>query len=394
MKLNGVNEKKRRRIWVQHVAVDARMLEMRVKAVRARGLDASQEAIADGVCGHIEKARDAAERVDPIPWRLANWWLGTLVEAAHRNLHAARAQMVDLLDENEVQAELPAAVARAASTLPRDDPRQIPIQELRAEPVERVRPLLRRLMEDSYQALDGEHAQLRSFRNILLLTALVVALLVGLTIGVVHQNPQWIPLCFPNEVITGMDPTVTTVDGQNCPTSIGGSPSGSDILVVALLGALAGALAATASIRNLKGTSTPYDVPVALAMLKVPLGAFTAIAALVAIRGDFVPGLSVLDSQEQILAYAFIFGFAQQLFTRLLDQRAQTLLEELPGGTGTEPPPASPSAKTQAGSEQGPAQRRSGTGARLPPPRASAPPRAIRQSLRRPSQKLGSRSES
>lgn len=94
------------------------------------------------------------------------------------------------------------------------------------------------------------------------------------------------------------------------------------------------------SIRNLKGTSTPYDVPVALAMLKVPLGAFTAMLAVVAIQGDFVPGLSVLDSQEQILAYALIFGFAQQLLTRLLDQRAQTLLEGLPGGTAAEPPPA------------------------------------------------------
>jgi hypothetical protein len=94
------------------------------------------------------------------------------------------------------------------------------------------------------------------------------------------------------------------------------------------------------SIRNLKGTSTAYDVPVALAFLKVPLGAFTAILALVAIRGDFVPGLSILDSQEQILAYALVFGFAQQILTRLLDQRAQTLLEGMPGGTGAEPQPA------------------------------------------------------
>jgi hypothetical protein len=153
-----------------------------------------------------------------------------------------------------------------------------------------------------------------------------------------------VPLCFPNEVITGTEPIVTQESGQTCPTGSGPDtePSRNDILVVALLGALGGALAAAVSIRNLKGTSTAYDVPVALAMLKVPLGAFTAILALVAIQGDFVPGLSVLDSQEQILAYALVFGFAQQVFTRLLDQRAQTLLEELPGGTAAEPPPRSP----------------------------------------------------
>jgi hypothetical protein len=51
----------------------------------------------------------------------------------------------------------------------------------------------------------------------------------------------------------------------NCPTGTAlPGPQAADILVVAMLGALGGALTATLSIRNLKGTSTPYDVPVAL----------------------------------------------------------------------------------------------------------------------------------
>lgn len=149
---------------------------------------------------------------------------------------------------------------------------------------------------------------------------------------VVRWKPDWMPLCFP---LDG--------GGRACPTSTGSTgPRGADILMVALLGALGGALTASLSIRNLKGTSTPYDVPVALATLKVPLGAFTAILALVAIQGGFVPGLSRLDSQEQILAYAVVFGFAQQALTRLLDRRAQDLMEGLPGGTATEPSPAKP----------------------------------------------------
>jgi hypothetical protein len=139
-----------------------------------------------------------------------------------------------------------------------------------------------------------------------------------------------------------------------------------------MLGALGGALTAALSIRNLKGTSTPYDVPVALAILKVPLGAFTAILALVAIQGKFVPGLSVLDSQGQILAYALIFGFAQQALSRLLDRQAQTLLEGLPGGTATEPRPPGPGKleKPPAGTEAvgNPAQREGGTLAIDAPP--------------------------
>ena len=42
------------------------------------------------------------------------------------------------------------------------------------------------------------------------------------------------------------------------------------------------------------------------------------------IRGEFVPGLSQLDNQPQILAYAFLFGIAQQLVTRLVDARPKT----------------------------------------------------------------------
>jgi hypothetical protein len=334
----------RRRIWVQQVAVDADKLEMRVRAARARGgLTASQEVVADGVDRCVQKARAAAFRDDPIPGRVANWWRGTLVEAAYRNMHTARAQLFDLMDANELRAEIPMVVARANATLRRDDPRLITVEELEAETVEGLRPRMRRVVGDSYEQLDLEHAQLRSFRNILLIAAVFIAVLTAGTIYFVSRNPSLMPLCFDREVASGVEPLGTTVAGKNCPTGSGQTvgPAGSDILVVAVLGALGGALAATLSIRNLKGTSTPYDVPVALAFLKVPLGALTAILALIAIQGDFVPGLSILDSQGQILAYALVFGFAQQAFSRLLDQRAQSLLEGLPGGTSTEPAPPS-----------------------------------------------------
>jgi hypothetical protein len=142
------------------------------------------------------------------------------------------------------------------------------------------------------------------------------------------------PLCFPSD---GLAPDGSST--LNCPTGSGfGKPHGNDIIVVALLGLLGGALAAAVSIRNLRGTSTPYDVPVALSLLKVPLGAFTAILGLVAIQGDFVPGLSALDSQQQILAYALVLGYGQQVFTYTLDRKAQMLLDGLPAKDGSAPP--------------------------------------------------------
>jgi hypothetical protein len=343
----------RRRIWVQHVAVEADRLELQLRAARHRELTGRQVAVADGVAELLGKARAAAFGQDPAPRRPANWWRGVLVEAAYQNLHTARAEIVDLYDENELRAEIPTALAKAQSALHRDDPRRVAAEQLLQSPElqsDRVRPILRRLIGDSYMKLDLDHAQLRSFRNIVLLAALSMFVLVAATVGLIAWKPDWLPLCF-------------ALDGgaQACPTSTGRTgPRYADIIMVALLGALGGGLTASLSIRNLKGTSTPYDVPVALAMLKVPLGAFTAILALVAIRGNFVPGLSNLDSQEQILAYALVFGFTQQAMSRLLDQRAQTLMEGLPGGTATEPTPAAPpappapAAPSTPGKEAGP----------------------------------------
>lgn len=330
----------RRRIWVQHVAVETDKLQMRVNAARARGeLTNSEKVIAEGICGFVNKARAAAFREDPIPGNIANWWRGTLVEAAYRNMHTARAQMIDLYNKEELRAEIPMVVARANATLPLYDPRRITIPDMEAEPVGSQRARMRRIVGDSYEQLDLKHAQLRSFRNILLIVAGFIVVGVAATLIFVSFNPNLIPFCFPRQVISNRDPLLTTVNGLACPTSAGerAIPSGADILVVAVLGGLGGVLAATLSIRNLRGTSTPYDVPVALAFLKVPLGSLTAILGLVAIQGNFVPGLSVLDSQGQILAYAVVFGFAQQALTHYLDAKAQTLVEDLPGGSANEP---------------------------------------------------------
>ena len=85
-----------------------------------------------------------------------------------------------------------------------------------------------------------------------------------------------------------------------------------DHLVVELVGLTAAALAATVAIRRLKGSSERYGLPVALAALKLPTGAITAFLGLLLMRRQFVPGLSALDTSAQILAWALVFGYAQQ----------------------------------------------------------------------------------
>jgi hypothetical protein len=143
----------------------------------------------------------------------------------------------------------------------------------------------------------------------------------ALFISFVWRNPDAVPLCF-TAPSAGAD--------MVCPTGDNQQPSSRDALLVAGLGLLGGAIAAAFGIRNIRGTSTPYGIPIALALLKIPSGALTAVAGILLLGGQFVPGLSELDSQRQILAYALVLGYAQQIATRLIDNQAQSILNGVP----------------------------------------------------------------
>jgi hypothetical protein len=364
-----MTERRRRKVWVHHVVVSVRMLETRLEVTEARGLGPDQQAAAHGVRRLLDKARDAANGVDPKPGPLSDWWSGALVEAAYQNLHGAKVEMVEVLDEADLAAEIPEIAARAHQALHRDDPRRRSVEGLGRRPLALQRAYLRHALQDCYDAMDRQHERLRSFRNIVLVLAMCITVLVGITMVAVYAKPSILPLCFP---ASGGDPTSTLL---NCPTGENvTTESSGDILVVGMLGLLGGALAATLSIRNLRGTSSPYDVPVALAFLKVPLGAFTAILGLVAIQGEFIPGLSALDSQQQILAYALLLGFAQQVFTHSLDVRAQSLLEALPGKDDPPVPTATATAIAAGPEQPQPAPSSPSVPPQYAPSNGSAPP--------------------
>jgi hypothetical protein len=66
-------------------------------------------------------------------------------------------------------------------------------------------------------------------------------------------------------------------------------------------------------------------IPLLLALLKLPLGALTAVIGILLIHGGFVPGLTALDTPAQIAAWAVVFGAAQQAVSQLLDNQAGRL---------------------------------------------------------------------
>jgi hypothetical protein len=149
-------------------------------------------------------------------------------------------------------------------------------------------------------------------------------------------RPDAIPLCFnPVELQKVVCPTeeVQMTASDDIDDVIAQAVHGFDIALIEIIGMIAAVVAGIVALRNVRGTSTPYSLAVALALVKIPLGALTAVLGLVLMSGGFVPGLSALDTSAQILAWALVFGFSQQLLTRLVDQRAESLLQNV-GGRG------------------------------------------------------------
>lgn len=310
-----------RRIWAQDVLVRADRLQAKLNAIRADNhLVPGHRALAKEAEARLTEAKKAARRLSLRPRPASNWWRGTLVEAAYQNLHSAEILMASLYSDDQMKAEIPEAIARVEVALDRDDPRRIDALRLEGadpgDPVTRERFV--KAVQVGFEAADAEHARLRSFRNAVVGSAAVLAIiLVGFIVFMGH-HPGFMPECFEPE-------------GKPRVCATGGStPHSYDLVTVAALGALGGLLSAIVSIRNMQGTSLAYDVPTALAALKLPVGALSAFGGLLLIKANFIPGLSNLDTQEQILAYAFVFGAAQQLLVGAVDRHAQQLLAAAP----------------------------------------------------------------
>jgi hypothetical protein len=256
-------------------------------------------------------------------------WRGTAVARAYQSLHSAEVSLLELLSPDQLIALVPGVVRRAQVALDRSDPQRAAIEQLpRRKDTTRpaFREAVQQAMRVSFDATDQMYVRVRTFRNMLLSSAVLIMVLMAALVATVAFQPDVLPLCFqPQQDLI-------------CPSGAH-HPTGGDIPIVAGLGLLGGALAAAFSIRKARGTSTPFNVPSAVALLKPPLGALTAVSGILLLGGDFVPGFSELDNQQQILAYALLFGYAQQLVSRLIDDQAHAVLNKLPSKDAESPQP-------------------------------------------------------
>jgi hypothetical protein len=353
--------------WRAHVLATADALRYQLDALLAGASPTQPElrrSIAQAVRHHLEVACTAAwpksDKRLSVAEQFLDWWTGAPIEAAYVNLHEAEIALAQLLPDEQIQARIPEALARL-QTMEVTDPRRHAAETQLASnaslSADQRRAAFQTAVRIGLELKDQQHDRLRGFRNVVLATAAGLTILVAALCLAGAWKPDALPLCFgppPTTAAPGQPPPpVQGPVGVACPseeapptpgTQPRRLPAPGDVTLVALLGLLGGGLSTALAIRGLQGTSTPYDVPVALSLLKLPSGALTALVGLLFVRGQFVPGLSQLDNQPQILAYAFLFGISQQLFTRLVDLRAQDILGKMPSkepaSAKPEPPPA------------------------------------------------------
>jgi hypothetical protein len=333
---------------------------------------------------HVQRANEAIARTGN---RLHG--MGASIDQAMSSLDAAEAELLYMAPAEYVVGQLPSIVNNVGRHLQPTDPRRLEVERIAREvatlsrgiaqnsPLQagirtpggrawpppppqrahgRTRSRSEAVVDENRSTIVGatrgassvalrEQIRVRSFRNVVAAAAGAMFLVAAGLILLGIFSPTTIPLCFAPEELnqvtvvcpTGQSGPIEPIDGQSSVSAtriddeMKHVVSSWDVAIVSIVGATGASVAAAAALRQIRGSSEPYGVPIALALLKIPTGAVTAVLGLTLMRGGFVPGLSALDTSAQILAWAAVFGYAQQLFTRLVDQQAHAVLDGVRG---------------------------------------------------------------
>lgn len=241
------------------------------------------------------------------------------------------------------------AAAAAAAAVPVPGLVSVPVPTLALD--DETRRNLVSVSEAAHRAYQVEYAKLRNFVRVIW-TSIGILVLLTVALGFVgSQFHTVMSPCFvdtePTKVICLSLETTVILPADNPEATATEkadsemqkatamteakktSASNHDIFLIEFIGLVAAAISGASSLRRVSGSSTPYNPAIALAIIKLPIGALTAVLGLMLLSGGIIPGLTALDTSGQILAWAIIFGASQQLFTGLVDQKAKTVLDNV-----------------------------------------------------------------
>lgn len=246
---------------------------------------------------------------------------GAAVESAWTHVHAAEALLVA-----SCRAEvLPSVVPRAADltrVFDADSPQRQAVAALTQDlGPDRSTLTVALAIEAAHGRRDSHHDRARSFRNIVVAAALLVGVAVLSLVVLAVAAPTTLPMC--------------AADSTAC--LLGEGSRTLDVPVVTLVGAAAGTLSGIAALRRLRGTATPYQVPLALAALKIPTGALTAVLGLLLLRAGLAGTTFAPTSSAGLLGWAVVLGLAQEVVTRLADRQGELVLDTIKAPAASTP---------------------------------------------------------
>jgi len=305
-------------VWRTEIALRVRELEHRLEMAREagktgrEGIDESTfDAYAEAVKLCLDDARGVLDK--PKKKRIQSWWRGDAITAAWDSVHGAEAALVAIAPAYDVLTPLP--ILRLWMRQVLGDSCKVETYERALEKISTAsraldRTFLRQVYRDTITANTERYKNLRAFRNVLFAVSggLALALLV---IGAWHAfDPGFVSLCS---------------DGRHRFCFGGTHSAGDAVFQIALIGAAGGLLSSAFPLSKLENVPSRYDVIAPQIVLKVLAGASTALLGVLLLQADFV-SLVEPSTDTELLAYAAVFGFSQQLLTQVVDKRAQSLL--------------------------------------------------------------------
>jgi len=298
----------------------ARVHDMRGRAlVAAQGQLSAQDQARVAAVGHLLDGAEAAA-AKPGWWgrRFAAWWSGSTIDYAWDSVQRAELALIDVVPEAELYGTVAPLLRWMRQVLPEREAEAWREKLERWTSADRVqRDVLRQALGDVIAANRDWHSSLRAFRNVILCAATGLALLLVLLSGWHLANNSIVPLC----------PSGGTA------ACFGGSSSGKTVIEVELVGMLGGLLGSAFLLGKLRKPPARYNVLLPQIVLKAVTGAAAALVGVLFVQSGLVLSPPHQDrSAAVLLAYAFTFGFSQQLLTQLVDRQSRTLLAP-PGKT-------------------------------------------------------------
>ncbi|HUB98190.1 MAG TPA: hypothetical protein VMS11_00040 [Solirubrobacterales bacterium] len=325
-------------IWQAEVVSRVDELETRRKAAAAHKSKPKRaeekKEILESVKASLATAKDVATK--SWTFRLKAWWTGSQITQAWEAVHHAELALVGVERKRNVRATIPRLLAWIESAMNaskrRDHHEEVLTAQLKSKtdttdpkketvakrpPLDRV--AVRQALMDVIAANRLRYADLRAFRNLLIVVTALLALLV-LVAAIWHGiNPDFLTLC---------------PKGKRCPPG----PEGSSVAVIALLGAIGGSLALAFGLTEAATPPSRYDPKAWQTFLKPVTGAVTGLLGVLFVQAGFlVPPAG--NKGYSLLVYAVLFGFSGQLLTQYVDKRAAGLM--------------SPSSSKKAADEEG-----------------------------------------